>query len=69
MMRPYELPQPQYALWYDVGARFGFGIQSVVEVALCDNNHHKIFASQVEGLEQVLKQMAAKRGVLLHFIH
>ncbi len=68
MMRPFELPQPQYALWYDVGERFGFGIQSVVEVALCDN-HHKIFADHVQGLEQVLKQMAAKRGVLLHFIH
>lgn len=66
-MRPYELPRPSYALWFDVGQRFGPHAQSVVAGALCDGTNCVRTEKLINGLAEVIKQMARERAVLLHF--
>lgn len=67
-MRPYELPQKLYALWYDIGECLGPKTQSLVSNALCDGTHKIRLANlTIEGEEKILEKMAARRGVMLFF--
>ncbi len=64
-MRPYELPQQKYALWYDVGKRLGIMAQSVVALALCADTHRVPASTLKPGEDKIIKELAARRGVLL----
>lgn len=67
MKRPYELERPQYALWFDVGLRLGQKAQSQIAVALCGGSRVIFKTSLIQGEEEILRELAALRGVLLFF--
>ncbi len=67
-MRPYELTGPAYALWHDVGEHRWLGepVQSKVAVALCAGTHRVRLEGSPKGTADILKELAKRRGVLLH---
>lgn len=65
-MRPYELPQKEYGLWYEVGNILGPLAQAAVEVALCEGT-----PVPTRGLpkdyENLISRMAKRRHVNVAF--
>jgi hypothetical protein len=66
-IRPYELPQKKYALWYAVGRRFGPTAQSLIFQGLCSANHTVRIAEGIDYLLEPLKSFVAEFDVLLRF--
>lgn len=67
MLEPYELPQQQYALWYDVGARLGVKTQAIVGDALCTGTFRIQTEQLIIGEDEIIKDLAAYRGISLSF--
>lgn len=67
MLRPYQLERQKYALWFAVGERLGSKTQSLVAVALCGGSHEIFESSLIQGEAEILRELAAFRGVLLFF--
>ena len=65
--KPYELPQPQYALWYDIGHRIGFCEQAIVGSLLCQGKISVPKNLLPSDTRELIKSMANDRGVLLKF--
>ena len=66
-VRPYELPRPKYALWYDVLMRCGELAGAAVLGAF--SNGHRLYTSDlISGQEIIIQSLAKKRGVLLHIV-
>ena len=65
-MQPYELSQPKYALWFDVGIRLGQRTQGLVANALCSGTHKVQSDSLITGEDQILRELASRRSVLLY---
>ena len=65
--RQFELPQAKYALWYEVGERFGLIAKAAVFVALCDNKHKLPNNNgQLDYCIEEIKKIAARRSIMLH---
>lgn len=64
-LRPYELPQPQYALWYDVGDVLGKMTQCLIANALCSRTYRLRADLLIDGEIEIIGKLAAKRGVVL----
>ena len=63
-MRPYELPQKKYGLWFEVGQELGTWTQSIVAGALCGDHHiPKNLLAPDE--KRMIREMAENRDVLI----
>lgn len=65
-IRPYQLPQPKYALWYDAH-QLGTFVQTAVGHYLCGGKKIALPNGQQidERSKEILKEFARKRGVLI----
>lgn len=64
----YELPHQKYALWQEIGKRFGTLIQSEIVSALWREDGEVFATKNTAGFERAIVQLAQSRGVVLHFV-
>ena len=70
VIRPYELPRPLYALWYDVGQECGMNVQSGFATFLLSKvggaRKFRLPNGQEvdEGTKDIVRQLAKRRGFI-----
>ena len=67
--RPYQLKQPQYGLWYEVGEKLGRDAQNALEGVLCRGAREFISPHSQRpldyGTKEAILAIAKDRGVIL----